>query len=68
VVIANVFSFPLAYIISNKWLQGFAYRINLGWEIFVFSSILALMIAILTVSYQAIKAAVANPIESLRYE
>ena len=68
VLIANVFSFPLAYIISHKWLQGFAYRINLGWEIFIPSAVLALMIAVLTVSYQAIKAAVANPVESLRYE
>lgn len=68
VLIANVFSFPLAYIISNKWLQGFAYRINLGWEIFVLSAVLALVISLVTVSYQAIKAAVANPVESLRYE
>ena len=68
VVIANIISWPLAYFISNKWLQGFAYRINLGWEIFIFSTVLALVIAVLTVSYQAVKAAVANPVESLRYE
>lgn len=68
VLIANIISWPLAYVISNKWLQGFAYRINLGWEIFIFSAALALVIAVLTVSYQAVRAAVANPVESLRYE
>jgi putative ABC transport system permease protein len=68
VLIANIISCPVAYWAAKQWLQGFAYRINLGWEIFVFSSILALAIAILTVSYQAIKAALANPIEALRYE
>ncbi len=68
VLIANIISWPLAYLISNKWLQGFAYRINLGWEVFIFSTVLALAIAILTVSYQSIKAALANPIDSLKYE
>ncbi|HEX9972049.1 MAG TPA: ABC transporter permease [bacterium] len=68
VLIANIISWPVAYWAAKQWLQGFAYRINLGWEIFVFSSILALAIAILTVSYQAIKAALANPVEALRYE
>ena len=68
VLIANIVSWPLAYFISIKWQQGFAYRIDLGWEIFIFSAVLALVIAVLTVSYQAVKAAVANPVESLRYE
>jgi putative ABC transport system permease protein len=52
----------------NRWLQNFAYRIEIGIWIFVLSGILALLIALLTVSYQAIKAAVANPVEALRYE
>ncbi len=68
VLIANIIAWPIAYFVANKWLTTFAYRINLGWELFIFSAILALAIAIFTVSYQAIKAAVANPVESLRYE
>jgi len=52
----------------SKWLQNFAYRTNMGFLIFIVTGILALVIALLTVSYQSIKAAVANPVESLRYE
>ena len=68
VVLANLFAWPAAYFISKRWLQGFAYRIDLGWEIFAFSALMALAIAVLTVSYQAARSAVANPVESLRYE
>ena len=68
VVVANVIAWPLAYLVSNKWLQGFAYRINLGWEVFVFSAVVAFLIAVGTVSYQALKAATANPVKALRYE
>lgn len=68
VLIANVIAWPIAYIIIRRWLQGFAYRIELGWELFVAASVLALVIALLTVSYQAIRAATANPVDSLRYE
>ena len=64
---ANLIAWPVAYFVSKRWLSEFAYRIPLGWGIFIFSSALALLIAILTVSYQAIKAATANPINSLRY-
>jgi len=49
-------------------LQGFAYRINIGWWVFVLAGVLAMVIALLTVSFQAVKAAVANPVESLRTE
>jgi putative ABC transport system permease protein len=52
----------------NKWLQSFAYRIVVGWWIFALAGGLALLIALLTVSAQAIKAALANPAEALRYE
>ena len=52
----------------NNWLQNFAYKIEIGWWIFALSGIIAIIIALLTVSFQAIKAAVANPVESLRYE
>ena len=68
VLVANVFAWPVAYFVSKRWLQGFAYRIDLGWEIFVFSAVIALIIAVATVSYQAMKAATANPIKALRYE
>jgi len=52
----------------HKWLQDFAYRIQIGWWVFFVAGFLALMIAILTVSFQAIKAAIANPVKSLRTE
>lgn len=68
VALANLLAWPAAYFVTKRWLQGFAYRIELGWEIFVFSALTALAIAVLTVSYQAAKSAVANPVESLRYE
>ena len=68
VLIANIIAWPSAYFLMKNWLQDFAYRINLGWHIFVLSAILTLVIALLTVSYQAIRAAVANPVKSLRYE
>jgi len=68
VVVANVIAWPAAYFISKRWLQGFAYRIELGWEIFVFSAAVALVIAVATVSYQAIKTATASPVKALRYE
>jgi putative ABC transport system permease protein len=68
VVIANVVAWPAAYFVSKKWLQGFAYRIDMGWEIFVCSALVALAIAVGTVSYQALKAATANPVKALRYE
>ncbi len=68
VLIANAIAWPLAYYFMNRWLQDFAYRVNISWWIFVLAGGIALLIALLTVSFQAIKAAVANPIESLRYE
>jgi len=68
VLISNIIAWPLAYFFMKKWLQNFAYRINLGWQIFVLSAILVLAIALMTVSYQTIKAAIANPVDSLRYE
>ena len=68
VLVANLLAWPVSYYIASKWLQGFTYRISLGWEILVLSSAAALMIALLTVSYQSLRAAAANPVESLRYE
>jgi putative ABC transport system permease protein len=68
VLIACVVAFPLAWWAMNKWLQDFAYRINIGWWVFAIAAMAALLIALLTVSFQAIKAAIANPVKSLRTE
>ncbi len=68
VLLANVIAWPLAGWAMHRWLQDFAYRTNLGWEIFAIAGTATLFIALLTVSFQAIKAAVANPVDSLRNE
>lgn len=68
VVLSLVIAFPLAWWAMNKWLDNFFYRIDISWWMFVLAGCVALMIAFLTVSYQSIKAAVANPIKSLRAE
>ena len=68
VLISTVLAVPLAWWAMNKWLQDFAYRINIGWWVFAAAGVLALLIALLTVSSQAIKAAIANPVKSLRTE
>jgi putative ABC transport system permease protein len=68
VLISNIIAWPFAYYFMDKWLQDFAYRIEITWWLFVLSGGIALMIALITVSYQAIKAATANPVEALRYE
>ncbi len=68
VLVANLIAWPVAWYAMNRWLQDFAYRINISWWIFALAGGLALLIALLTVSTQAIKAALANPVEALRYE
>ncbi|MEI9945767.1 MAG: ABC transporter permease [Chitinophagaceae bacterium] len=68
VLIGTVIVIPVAYYFMDKWLQGFAYRIDMSWWIFALGAIIAFSIAFLTISFQAIKAAVANPIKSLRTE
>lgn len=68
VLIASFIAFPVAWWGMNKWLQSFAYRIDIHWWVFVVAGIAALLIALLTVSFQAIKAALANPVKSLRTE
>jgi putative ABC transport system permease protein len=68
VAIASLIAFPVAWWAMHKWLQDFAYRIRIEWWVFVLAAFIALLIALLTVSVQAIKAAVANPIKSLRTE
>jgi putative ABC transport system permease protein len=67
-VLANIVAWPVSYYFMRQWLQNFTYRTGLGIRIFLFSGILALFVALLTVSYQSIKAALANPIDSIRYE
>lgn len=68
IVIANLIAWPAAYVAMRTWLQNYAYRVGIDWWIFLLSGILALLIAFLTVSYQAIKSARSNPVEALRYE
>ena len=68
VIIASLIAFPVGWFAMNKWLQDFAYRINISWWVFVIAGIVAILIALITISYQAIKAAIANPVKSLRTE
>jgi putative ABC transport system permease protein len=68
VLLANVIAWPVAYYFVNKWLQNFVYRVDISWWVFVLSGGITLVIAFSTVSFQAIKAATANPVKSLKYE
>jgi putative ABC transport system permease protein len=68
VLIANLIAWPLAWWAMSKWLEDFAYRIEIGWWVFALAGLSALAIALITVSFQAVKAAVANPVKSLRTE
>ena len=68
ILIANIFSWPLAYLALNLWLQSFAYRSPIHFWIFFLAGGLALIIALLTVSFQSVKAAMSNPVTALRYE
>ena len=68
VVIAIIIAIPLAWYFMHNWLQDFAYRIDIGWWVFAITGIMAVFIALITISFQAIKAAVANPVKSLRTE
>jgi putative ABC transport system permease protein len=65
-LIGNIIAWPIAWLALNKWLQDFAYRIS--WWIFIAAGVGAILIALVTISFEAIKAAVANPINSLRTE
>jgi putative ABC transport system permease protein len=68
VLIASVIAFPIAWFLMNKWLEDFPYRVNISWWIFGIAAIAALVIALITVSFQTIKAAISNPVKSLRTE
>jgi putative ABC transport system permease protein len=67
-LIAIVIAFPVAWYFMNKWLEDFAYRINITWTIFLIAGFGTLIITLVTISFQAIGAAVANPVKSLRTE
>ncbi len=68
VLIANVIAWPVAWYAMRRWLEDFAYRIELGLGVFILAGLMALVIALVTVSWQTIRAATANPVEALRYE
>jgi len=68
VLFANIVAWPVAWYAMNKWLQSYAYRIDLGLHVFLISGLAALVIALFTVSFHSIKAARANPVEALKYE
>jgi putative ABC transport system permease protein len=68
VLIAFLISLPVAWYAMNQWLLDFAYRIEIRWWIFPLAGLIALMVAFVTISFQAFKAAVANPVKNLRTE
>jgi len=68
VIISLIISIPLAWLVSNKWLQNYAYRISLDWWLFASAALLVMLIALITVSFQAIRTAIMNPVKSLRTE
>jgi putative ABC transport system permease protein len=68
IVVANFIAWPVAYLVMNRWLQNFAFRINISWVHFLLTGGISLAIAVLTITYQILKTATANPVDSLRYE
>jgi len=67
-LVAAIIAFPVSWYFMNKWLEDFAYRINIGWTIFLVAGISTLLVTLITISFQAISAALANPVKSLRTE
>jgi len=68
IIVALLIASPIAWYFMHKWLQDYAYRIDIGWWVFILTGSIALLIALVTIGYQAIKAAIANPVKSLRTE
>jgi ABC-type antimicrobial peptide transport system permease subunit len=68
ILMANLIAWPISWIVASRWLRNFVYRVSLSWETFVLAGFLALSLTIITVSYQTLKAALANPSRSLRHE
>jgi putative ABC transport system permease protein len=68
VALANLIAWPLAYYLMSQWLRGFVYRTGIGLLPFIFSAVIVLGVAALTVGYHAVRSAVAKPVDSLRYQ
>jgi len=68
IAVAIVIAWPIGYFVMSRWLKNFVYRTSFGVEIFILSGLLAFIFTLMTVSYQSIKAALANPVDTLRYE
>jgi len=68
VMAANLIAWPVSYFVMRSWLGNFAYRIELTWTVFALATFIGLLIALATISFQSLKAALANPVDSLRYE
>ena len=68
VILSSLISFPVAWWLMHNWLQNYAYRIEISWWIFIVAAALAIVIALFTISFQAIRAALSNPVKSLRTE
>jgi putative ABC transport system permease protein len=68
IILANAVAWPVAYFSMNKWLDSFAYKTDINVVMFIMAGLIALGVSIMTVSYQSLKAAKANPVDSLRYE
>jgi len=68
ILISLIISIPLAWMATNKWLENYPYRITLSWQLFASAGMLVIIVALFTISFQAIKAAIANPVKSLRSE
>ena len=68
VIAANVIVWPIAWYVSQNWLQNFIYRINVEWWVFIMTGVFVLFIAFITVSFKTVKAAMTNPVKALKYE
>ena len=68
ILLSLLLAFPLAWLAMHKWLQNYAYRVDIHWWVFILAGVAAILIAIITVSFQAIRAAIANPVKNLRTE
>lgn len=68
VIIANMIAWPLIYYVMYRWLENFSYRVDIPWSVFVATLGLSLFLALVTISYRVVKAAVVNPIHSIKYE
>ena len=68
IVVANLSAWPLGYLLIKQWLNNFVYKVSVGPDVFLMASGIALLVVLITVSYQTVKAALANPVDSLRHE